>query len=146
MIIAAPDTESSEYYKIFAKIVDRLRQDDDYLVDEKLKTVSVTDEGIDKIEKTLNIKNLYGPENFRMVHYLEESLKAKSLFHLDKNYVVKNGEVIIVDEFTGRMMYGRRYSAGLHQAIEAKENVAVNQESKLSPKLRFRIIFGCTKK
>ena len=65
-----------------------------------------------------------------MVHYLEESLKAKSLFHLDKNYVVKNGEVIIVDEFTGRMMYGRRYSAGLHQAIEAKENVAVNQESK----------------
>ncbi|MEK9168544.1 MAG: preprotein translocase subunit SecA, partial [Patescibacteria group bacterium] len=130
LIIAAPDTESSEYYKIFAKIVDRLRQDDDYLVDEKLKTVSVTDEGIDKIEKTLNIKNLYGPENFRMVHYLEESLKAKSLFHLDKNYVVKNGEVIIVDEFTGRMMYGRRYSAGLHQAIEAKENVAVNQESK----------------
>ena len=130
LIIAAPDTESSEYYKIFAKIVDRLRQDDDYLVDEKLKTVSVTDEGIDKIEKTLNIKNLYGPENFRMVHYLEESLKAKALFHLDKNYVVKNGEVIIVDEFTGRMMYGRRYSAGLHQAIEAKENVAVNQESK----------------
>ena len=130
LIIAAPDTESSEYYKIFAKIVDRLRKDDDYLVDEKLKTVSVTDEGIDKIEKTLNIKNLYGPENFRMVHYLEESLKAKSLFHLDKNYVVKNGEVIIVDEFTGRMMYGRRYSAGLHQAIEAKENVAVNQESK----------------
>lgn len=130
LIIAAPDTESSEYYKIFAKIIDRLRKDDDYLVDEKLKTVSIADEGIDKIEKTLNIKNLYGPENFRLVHYLEESLKAKALFHLDKQYVVKNGEIIIVDEFTGRLMHGRRYSAGLHQAIEAKENVAVNQESK----------------
>lgn len=130
LIIAAPDTESSEYYKIFAKIIDRLRKDDDYLVDEKLKTVSIADEGIDKIEKTLNIKNLYGPENFRLVHYLEESLKAKALFHLDKQYVVKNGEIIIVDEFTGRLMHGRRYSAGLHQAIEAKENVAINQESK----------------
>ncbi len=135
LIIAAPDTESSEYYKVFAKIVDRLRKDDDYLIDEKLKTVSVTDEGIDKIERTLNVKNLYGSENFRMVHYLEESLKAKSLFHRDKHYIVEfaptgGGEIIIIDEFTGRKMHGRRYSGGLHQAIEAKENVEINQESK----------------
>lgn len=130
LIIAAPDAESSEYYKIFAKIVSKLEIEKDYLVDEKLKTVNITDEGINKIEKLLNIKNLYGSENFRLVHYLEESLKAKELFKIDKQYVVKNGEIIIVDEFTGRLMAGRRYSAGLHQAIEAKEGVAVKQESR----------------
>lgn len=130
LIIAAPDTGSSDYYRIFSKVVSRLSENDDYLVDEKLKTVSITDQGIDKVEKMLKIKDLYGPENFRMVHYLEESLKAKALFHRDKQYVVKNGEIIIVDEFTGRLMYGQRYSAGLHQAIEAKEGVEVKQESR----------------
>jgi len=130
LIIAAPDTESSDYYRIFARVVSRLSEAEDYLVDEKLKTVSITDQGIDKVEKILKIKNLYGPENFRLVHYLEESLKAKALFHRDKQYVVKNAEIIIVDEFTGRLMSGRRYSAGLHQAIEAKENVEVKQESR----------------
>ncbi len=130
LIIAAPDAESSDYYRVFAKIVRQLLKDNDYLVDEKLKTVNITDEGINKIEKLLNIKNLYGSENFRLVHYLEESLKAKELFRADKQYVVKNGEIVIVDEFTGRLMSGRRYSAGLHQAIEAKEGVAVKQESR----------------
>jgi preprotein translocase subunit SecA len=130
LIIAAPDTESSEYYKIFTRVAGRLSENEDYLVDEKLKTVNIAEGGIDKVEKILNIKNLYGPENFRLVHYLEESLKAKALFHKDKQYVVKDGEIIIVDEFTGRLMYGRRYSAGLHQAIEAKEGVEVKQESK----------------
>ena len=130
LIIAVPDTESSDYYRIFAKVVSRLSENEDYLVDEKLKTVSITDQGIDKVEKMLKIKNLYGPQNFRLVHYLEESLKAKALFHRDKQYVVKNGEIIIVDEFTGRLMYGQRYSAGLHQAIEAKEGVEVKQESR----------------
>ena len=130
LIIAAPDAESSEYYKVFANIVSRLEKEKDYLVDEKAKSVTITDEGIDKIEKLLNIKNLYGSENFRLVHYLEESLKAKELFKVDKQYVVKDGEIIIVDEFTGRLMHGRRYSAGLHQAIEAKEGVAVKQESR----------------
>ncbi len=130
LIIAAPDTESSDYYRVFAKVVERFSKNEDYLVDEKLKTVSITDEGIDKVEKMLRIKDLYGPQNFRLVHYLEESLKAKALFHRDKQYVVKNGEIIIVDEFTGRLMYGRRYSAGLHQAIEAKEGVEVKQESR----------------
>ncbi|MBI2515153.1 preprotein translocase subunit SecA [Candidatus Wolfebacteria bacterium] len=142
LIIAAPDTESSEFYKIMSRAVARLEPEVDYTVDEKLKHVSILEGGIDKIEKMFNIKNIYAPENFRLVHYLEESLKAKSLFHRDKNYVVKparnalhsdaggNNEVIIVDEFTGRLMHGRRYSGGLHQAIEAKEGVKVMQESR----------------
>jgi preprotein translocase subunit SecA len=130
LIIAVPDTESSDYYRIFTRVVSQLSENEDYLVDEKMKTVSITDEGIDKVEKVLKLKDLYGPENLRLVHYLEECLKAKILFHRDKQYVIKNGEIIIVDEFTGRLMYGRRYSGGLHQAIEAKENVQVQQESR----------------
>ena len=136
LIIAAPDAESSEFYKIFAKIVGQLKKEEDYLVDEKMKSVFIADSGIDRVEKILNIKELYGPENIRLVHYLEESLKAKELFHKNKHYIVENREIIIIDEFTGRKMYGRRYSGGLHQAIEAKEkyiygeNVEVKQESK----------------
>lgn len=130
LIIAVPDTESSDYYRVFAKVVDRLSEKKDYVTDEKMKTASITDEGIDKVEKMLKLNDLYGPENLRLVHYLEESLKAKALFHLDKQYVVKNGQIIIVDEFTGRLMHGRRYSGGLHQAIEAKESVQVQQESR----------------
>jgi len=130
LIIAAPDTESSDYYRVFARVVSQLSKDEDYIVDEKNKNVSITDQGIDNVEKILKIKDFYGPQNFRLVHYLEESLKAKALFFRDKQYVVKSGEIIIVDEFTGRLMYGRRYSAGLHQAIEAKENVQVQQESR----------------
>lgn len=130
LIVAMPDTESSDYYRVFARVVAQLQKDEDYIVDEKIKIVSITDQGIDNVEKILKIKDLYSPQNFRLVHYLEESLKAKALFHRDKQYMVKNGEVIIVDEFTGRLMHGRRYSAGLHQAIEAKENVEVKQESR----------------
>lgn len=129
LIIAAPDTESSEYYKVFARIATMLSKED-YEVDEKARAVSINDSGISKVEAALGIKNIYNPENFQLVHYLEESLKAQVLFHKDKQYVVKGGEVIIVDEFTGRMMPGRRYSGGLHQAIEAKENVQIQQESK----------------
>ena len=151
LIISGPDAESSEYYKIFAKISDRLLKDEDYLIDEKLKTVSITDEGIDKVEKMLNVKNIYGPENFRLVHYLEESLKANALFHRDKQYVVKSAptggdEVIIVDEFTGRLMHGRRYSAGLHQAIEAKEGVMVKQESRTFAQITIQNYFRLYKK
>lgn len=130
LIISAPDAESSEYYKVFAKIVSRLEKEKDYSVDEKAKATTITDDGIAKIEKNLNIKNLYEPENLRLVHYLEESLKAFALFKRDKNYLVENNEIIIIDEFTGRKMYGRRYSGGLHQAIEAKEGVEVKQESR----------------
>jgi len=130
LIIAAPDAESSEFYKVFSRIVGELSPEKDYLVDEKMKNVDITDEGIDKVEKLLKIKDLYGPENSRLVHYLEESLKAKALFHKDRQYIVENNEIVIIDEFTGRKMYGRRYSGGLHQAIEAKENVLVKQESR----------------
>ena len=135
LIIAAPDSESSEFYKIFARLVKQLNKEEDYLVDEKMKSVSITDSGIDKVEKLLNIKELYGPENIRLVHYLEESLKANALFYKDKQYIIESaptggGEIIIIDEFTGRKMYGRRYSGGLHQAVEAKEGVAVKQESR----------------
>jgi preprotein translocase subunit SecA len=130
LIISAPDAESSDYYKTFSRIVSRLEKATDYIADEKHHSVSITDAGIEKVEKALNIKDLYGPENSRLTHYLEESLKAYGLFSRDKDYVVKDGEIIIVDQFTGRLMYGRRYSGGLHQAIEAKEGVAVQKESR----------------
>lgn len=130
LIIAAPDIESSDYYKVFAKVASGLIKEEDYAVDEKSKTVSINDSGIAKVEKILNVKNIYAPENFQLVHYMEESLKAVALFHRDKQYVIKNGEVIIVDEFTGRLMPGRRYAGGLHQAIEAKEGVKIQQESR----------------
>lgn len=141
LIIAAPDSQSSQFYHVFSKIVSLLNKEEDYTVDEKLKSVSILPEGINKVEKALGIKDLYGPENMRLVHYLEESLKAKSLFHRDKNYVVKNGEVIIVDEFTGRLMPGRRYSGGLHQAIEAKESVKIQEESRTFAKITLQNYF-----
>jgi len=146
LIIAVPDTESSDYFRIFTRVVSQLSENEDYLVDEKMKTVSITDEGIDKVEKILKLKDLYGPENLRLVHYLEECLKAKTLFHRDKQYLIKNGEIIIVDEFTGRLMYGRRYSGGLHQAIEAKENVQVQQESRTFAQITIQNYFRLYKK
>ncbi|MEK9154696.1 MAG: preprotein translocase subunit SecA [Patescibacteria group bacterium] len=141
LIIAAPDAESSEYYKIFSKIAGQLKKEEDYFVDEKLKSVSISELGIDNVEKALRIKNIYAPENLRLVHYLEESLRAYALFEKDKNYVVKNGEIIIVDEFTGRLMHGRRYSGGLHQAIEAKEGVQIKQESRTFAKITIQNYF-----
>lgn len=146
LIISAPDTESSEYYKIFAKAVRNLQKNEDYIVDEKLKNVAITDSGIDKIEKIIKINNIYAPENIRLVHYLEESLKAHALFHKDKQYVVKNGEIIIVDEFTGRLMHGRRFSGGLHQAIEAKEGVPIQQESRTFAQITIQNYFRLYKK
>ncbi len=134
LIISAPDTQAAEYYKLFARIVQSLEKEKDYIVDEKIKSVQITNDGIAKVEKILNIDNLYDSTNLRLVHYLEESLKAKALFFKDRNYVIKsvngNNEIIIVDEFTGRLMFGRRYSGGLHQAIEAKEGVQVQDEQK----------------
>jgi preprotein translocase subunit SecA len=114
----------------FANIVRGLSAETDYTVDEKNKFVSITDEGIEKVEQMLGVENLYDSQNIKLTHYLEESLKARTLFFRDRNYVVQNNQVIIVDEFTGRMMHGRRYSGGLHQALEAKEGITVQQESK----------------
>ena len=141
LIISAPDVKSSDFYKTFARVVTNLSADLDFTVDEKHRSVSITSAGIEKVEKIVGLKNLYAPENLRLVHYLEESLRAKALFHKDKDYVVKDGEVIIVDEFTGRMLHGRRYNGGLHQAIEAKEGVLVKEESRTYAKISIQNYF-----
>ncbi|HEY4497036.1 MAG TPA: preprotein translocase subunit SecA [Candidatus Paceibacterota bacterium] len=146
LIISVPDKESSEFYKVFARAVRNLKQDEDYAVDEKLKTVEINNSGIDKIEGMLGIKDIYAPENLRLVHYLEASLKARALFDRDKDYVVRSGEVILVDQFTGRLMLGRRYSSGLHQAIEAKEGVLVKEESKTYAQITIQNYFRLYKK
>ncbi len=130
LIISAPDTDSPALYKTFASIVPTLKPDTDYTVDEKMRTVNITELGIDKVEKALNITNIYEEKGIAFVHHLEQALKAQALFQLDKEYVVKDGEIIIIDQFTGRMTPGRRYSEGLHQALEAKEGVTIQQESK----------------
>jgi preprotein translocase subunit SecA len=141
LIITIPETESSEYYKLFAKIVPQLIKETDYNVDEKLRSATLTEEGIHKVEEILKLENLYSPEGFRYLHYLEESLKAWVLFKRDKGYVVKDGEILIVDEFTGRLLYGRRYSGGLHQAIEAKEGVRVQEENRILASITFQNYF-----
>lgn len=146
LIIAAPDAQSSDFYKAFARIAGNLEKDADYDVEEKRKTVSITDAGVEKVEKMIGVQNIYAPENIRLVHYLEESLKAKALFFRDRDYVVKNGEVFIVDEFTGRLLVGRRYQAGLHQAIEAKEGVAIKEESRTYGKISIQNYFRMYKK
>ncbi len=141
LIISAPDEESGELYKIFARITPQLKEDEDYNVDEKLKAVSITDAGIDKVEKILGIANIYEEKGMRFVRHLESSLRAAALFIRDREYVVKNGEVIIVDEFTGRLMPGRRWSEGLHQAVEAKEGVAIQKESRTLATITFQNYF-----
>lgn len=146
LIISAPDVKSSEFYKIFTRVVEKLEPEVDYTVDEKLKAVSLTDEGIEKVEKQMGLDNIFSSENNRMVHYLQESLKAKALFRRDKEYVVKNNEIVIVDEFTGRMLQGRRYSGGLHQAIEAKEGVLINDENRTYAQVTIQNYFRLYKK
>ncbi|OGF58119.1 preprotein translocase subunit SecA [Candidatus Giovannonibacteria bacterium RIFCSPLOWO2_02_FULL_43_37] len=146
LIISAPDTESAELYKVFSKIVPRLKEKDDYTIDEKMKTALITEPGIEKIEQMLGIKDIYSEKGMKFVHHLEQALRAEALFHRDKDYVVKNGEVIIVDEFTGRLMPGRRWSDGLHQAIEAKEGAHVQQESRTLATITFQNYFRLYKK
>ena len=141
LIISAPDEESSEYYVKFAELVRRLRAGEDYTVDEKDRVVLLTESGISKIEQWLGIDNLYGPDHLHLTPYLENALKAEVLYHRDKDYVVKDGQIIIVDPFTGRLMYGRRYSEGLHQAIEAKEGVPVQRESLTLATITFQNFF-----
>jgi preprotein translocase subunit SecA len=147
LIISAPDEKSGSMYQRFAQIVRRLDPKTDYNVDEKDRVVNITDQGIEKIEKILGIDNIYDPNQTKdlggiaIVHHLEEALKAKALFKKDKDYVVKDGEVVIVDEFTGRMMPGRRYSEGLHQAIEAKEGVEIQRESLTLATISFQNLF-----
>ena len=129
LIISGPADMSAREYQRYAKVVPNLLSEEDYVLDEKHKSVALTNDGITKLERLLNLKNLYGPENFGVVHQVENALKAKVIFQRDKEYVVQEGRVIIVDEFTGRMMEGRRFSDGLHQALEAKESVKIQAES-----------------
>lgn len=142
LIISAPSVTSGSAYLQFAKVVRQLERDTHYEVDEKRKTVILTDEGTDKIEKVLGIDSLYATENIRTIYHLEQSLRAQALFRRDKEYVVANdGEIVIVDEFTGRLLPGRRYNEGLHQAIEAKEGVEVQQESMTLASISFQNYF-----
>jgi len=140
LIISAPETEATEKYYQFAELVERLSPDTDYTIDEKLRIASLTDHGLRKVEKMLGVENLY-EKDFETIHHIENALRAKTLFKKDKDYVVKNNQVIIVDEFTGRLMFGRRWSDGLHQAIEAKEQVPIQQESRTLATITFQNYF-----
>lgn len=141
LIISGQADESTELYYRFARIAPKLKKEEDYTVDEKARTVAVTEEGVAKVEKMLNVENLYDDENIELVHQLNQALRAKELMKRDRDYVVKDGEVIIVDEFTGRLMFGRRYSDGLHQAIEAKEGVKIERESQTLATITFQNYF-----
>jgi preprotein translocase subunit SecA len=141
LIISAPDAESPQLYKTFARIVPRLEQDTDYTVDEQMNGVSLTDTGIDKVEQALGIDNLYQEKGVVYVHHLEQALKAQALFKNETDYVVREGQVIIVDQFTGRLMPGRRFGEGLHQALEAKEGLNIQQESKTMATITFQNFF-----
>jgi len=146
LIISAPDEESADLYKKFAKIVPQFKKDIDYKIDEKTRSVTLTNDGMDKVEKSLGQGNIYEEKGIQLVHHLEQALRAEVLFKKDRDYVVKNGEVIIVDDFTGRLMPGRRYSGGLHQALEAKEGVIVQKESKTLATITFQNFFRMYKK
>jgi preprotein translocase subunit SecA len=146
LIISAPDSESTKLYRQFAQVVPRLKMEEDYTVDEKMKAVSLTDKGISSIEKMLGVDNIYDISKISYVHQLEQALKANILFKRDRDYVVQDGQVVIVDDFTGRLMPGRRYSEGLHQAIEAKENVEVQKESRTLATITFQNYFRMYKK
>ena len=154
LIISAPDIESSKMYEDFAKIVPRLQTNIDYKVDEKMKAVTLTEQGINKVEKILGMKDIYQEKGIKYLHHLEQALRAQAVnpstnrpfFEKDHQYVVKNGQVIIIDEFTGRLMPGRRWSEGLHQAIEAKEGVKVQPESLTLASITFQNYFRMYKK
>lgn len=141
LIISVPDEESGELYNVFARIAPQLKEGADYNIDEKLKAASMTEEGIDKVEKILGIGNIYEERGMRFVRHLESSLRAQTLFMRDRDYVVREGKVVIVDEFTGRLMPGRRWSEGLHQAIEAKEGVTIERESRTLATITFQNYF-----
>jgi preprotein translocase subunit SecA len=146
LIISAPAEESTDKYVKYSQIVKNLQENEDYNVDEKMHAATLTEEGITRVEKILGMGNIYVEGSVNEVHHLEEALKANVLFKKDKDYVVKDGEIIIVDEFTGRLMPGRRYSEGLHQAIEAKEGVKVQKESQTMATITFQNLFRLYKK
>jgi len=141
LIISGPAEESTDKYYKIDRIIPKLRRDIDYQIDEKARTVNLTEEGIEKAEKLLNVGNLFEPQNMDWVHHIYQALKAHHLFKRDVDYMVKDGQVVIVDEFTGRLMPGRRYSDGLHQALEAKENVRIERENQTLATITFQNYF-----
>ncbi|EKD43159.1 MAG: hypothetical protein ACD_72C00423G0002, partial [uncultured bacterium] len=141
LIISAPAEEATDMYYKFADIVARLEENVDYNVDEKMRSSTLTEAGLKKVEQAIGVENIYAEGGMQMVHHVEQSLRARALFKRDRDYVVDNGEVIIVDEFTGRKMPGRRYSEGLHQAIEAQEHVKIQRESQTMATITFQNYF-----
>ena len=129
LIISGPAEEPVQLYYTFAKLVPRLQQEEDYTIDDRTRAISLTQEGIAKMERWTKVGNLYEPEHFHLVHYMENALTANVQKKRDKDYVVRDGEVVIVDEFTGRLQFGRRWSDGLHQAVEAREGVKIQREA-----------------
>jgi len=146
LIISAPAEEAADQYYQFAKLVKQLKEEEDYNIDEKLKSSTLTEEGIKKFEQWLGVENIYVEGGIRTVHHIEQALKAEVLFKNDKDYVVEQGEVVIIDEFTGRKMPGRRYSEGLHQAIEGKEGVPIQRESNTLATITFQNLFRMYRK
>ena len=141
LIISGPSEQSTDLYYTVDKIIPRLVADTDYVVDEKARSVMLTDEGVEKVEHLLGVDNLYDPTNVELLHHVEQALRAHTLYRRDKDYVVKDGQVIIVDEFTGRLMPGRRWSDGLHQAVEAKEGVKIEAENQTLASISFQNYF-----
>ncbi len=141
LIISAPAAEGENLYVVFSRVAERLRLDEHYIVDEKLNSATLTDAGIEEAEKILGIDNIYTDKGIKYVHHLETAIKAKALYNNDKEYVVRDNEVVIVDEFTGRLQPGRRWSDGLHQAVEAKEGVTIQKESKTYASITYQNYF-----
>jgi preprotein translocase subunit SecA len=146
LIISGQADKPTKHYYTMAKLVPRLKVEEDYTVDEKANTVNLTEEGAAKVEEMLNIENLYDDVNLELNHYLNQALRAHTLMQRDRDYVVKDGQVVIVDQFTGRLMFGRRYSDGLHQSIEAKERVKIEKESQTLATISFQNYFRMYKK
>jgi preprotein translocase subunit SecA len=146
LIISGPSEESTDKYYKINQIIPRLRKEKDYSIEEKSRTVVLTEEGVAHVEKLLNVQNLYEPRNIEILHHVNQALRAHTLFKRDVDYLVKDGEVVIVDEFTGRVMPGRRYSDGLHQALEAKENVKIERENQTLASITFQNYFRMYKK
>ncbi|MDX9816927.1 MAG: preprotein translocase subunit SecA, partial [Smithellaceae bacterium] len=146
LIISGPSEESTDKYYKINQIIPRLKKEKDYTVDEKSRTVVLTEEGVARVEELLNVSNLYEPKNIEIIHHVNQALKAHTLFKRDVDYLVKDGQVVIVDEFTGRVMPGRRYSDGLHQALEAKERVKIERENQTLASITFQNYFRMYKK
>ncbi len=141
LIISAPSTDPENLYKVFTQIVSSFEKDVDYTVDEKHKAVQLTDSGIEKAEKALGVENIYTEKGVKYVHHLETAVKAQALYRNNKEYVVRENKIVIVDEFTGRLQPGRRWSDGIHQAVEAKEGVTIEQESRTYASITYQNYF-----